>query len=412
MPTAPPVDRDAAWNDYARYRQALGASPLPAVIVDLDAVDRNLETLLAPVRAKNKTLRLATKSVRVPALIRYLVDRGGAVMKGLMAYAAREAAFLIGEGHDDVFLAYPTVHPHDLELIAEANRKATLSVAVDCDEHLLALDERGRTSGVRIPVVIEVDMAYRRLGGRVHLGVLRSPLHGAEEVLRFAEKIARHPHLVLHGVMGYEAQIAGLGEKNPFSPRMNRARRLLKEISRPYVAEIRQRIAEGLRAKGISIAFFNGGGTGSLAWSAEEDHLTELSAGSGFLDSHLFDYYADVHLSPAAFFALQVVRRPRKGVLTCAGGGYVASGEIGPDRAPLPWLPPGLSLISREAVGEVQTPITHTPDVGLGIGDPVFFRHAKAGELAEHFATYLFVRGDRIVERAPTYRGLGHCFLG
>ena len=48
----------------------------------------------------------------------------------------------------------------------------------------------------------------------------------------------------------------------------------------------------------------------------------------------------------------------------------------------------------------------------MKIGDPVFFRHAKAGELAEHVTEYLLVRGDRIEDRAPTYRGLGRCYLG
>ena len=48
---------------------------------------------------------------------------------------------------------------------------------------------------------------------------------------------------------------------------------------------------------------------------------------------------------------------------------------------------------------------------GLGVGDPVFFRHAKAGELAEHFARYALVRGDRLEGHAATYRGDGYCFL-
>ncbi len=74
-------------------------------------------------------------------------------------------------------------------------------------------------------------------------------------------------------------------------------------------------------------------------------------------------------------------------------------------------LPPGLSLLTFEGAGEVQTPIRLPAGLSLPLGAPVFFRHAKAGELAEHFAEYLLVRGDPIVDRAPTYRGLGRCFL-
>ena len=65
-----------------------------------------------------------------------------------------------------------------------------------------------------------------------------------------------------------------------------------------------------------------------------------------------------------------------------------------------------------EGAGEVQTPISLKTSQIVNLGDPIFFRHAKAGELAEHFNDYLFVRGDVVVERAKTYRGLGHAFLG
>jgi D-serine deaminase-like pyridoxal phosphate-dependent protein len=137
-----------------------------------------------------------------------------------------------------------------------------------------------------------------------------------------------------------------------------------------------------------------------------------VTAGSGYLDSHLFSYYRDIDLEPAAYFALQVVRRPKAGVVTCHGGGYIASGEAGVDRLPVVALPEGAKLMPLEGAGEVQTPVVLPAGVDVAIGDPVFFRHAKAGELAEHFAEYLLVRGERVVDRAPTYRGLGQCFLG
>jgi D-serine deaminase-like pyridoxal phosphate-dependent protein len=71
-----------------------------------------------------------------------------------------------------------------------------------------------------------------------------------------------------------------------------------------------------------------------------------------------------------------------------------------------------MQLLPLEGAGEVQTPLRLPAGVELALGEPVFFRHAKAGELAEHFNEYLLVRGDRIEARIPTYRGLGRCFLG
>jgi D-serine deaminase-like pyridoxal phosphate-dependent protein len=174
----------------------------------------------------------------------------------------------------------------------------------------------------------------------------------------------------------------------------------------------RARIARALAEAGLKPTVFNGGGTGTAAACASEAALTEVTIGSGFVDSHLFDHYRGLDLRPAAYFALAVVRRPAGRIVTCHGGGYVASGAAGRDRLPVPALPDGTKLLGLEGAGEVQTPVELPPGVDLALGDPVFFRHAKAGELAEHFAEYILVRGDRVAGRAPTYRGLGKCFLG
>ena len=167
-----------------------------------------------------------------------------------------------------------------------------------------------------------------------------------------------------------------------------------------------------IAARSLAPSLVNGGGTGSLDANASEPALTEIAAGSGFLASHLFDHYRGLSLRPAAFFALQVVRKPAPGFVTCHGGGLIASGAPGRDRLPIPVYPEGLSLLDLEGAGEVQTPLRVPRGVELALGDPVFFRHAKAGELAEHVNEYILVRGDTAIGRAPTYRGMGKCFLG
>jgi D-serine deaminase-like pyridoxal phosphate-dependent protein len=211
--------------------------------------------------------------------------------------------------------------------------------------------------------------------------------------------------------MGYEAQVAGLTDASPFSRTLNPVKTLIKRASLPMIRQRRQAVVDELTARGIELPLFNGGGTGSLVHAHGESAITELTAGSGFLCSHLFDYYRHLRLEAAAFFAVQVVRLPDTGFATCHGGGFVASGEAGADRLPVPVYPTGLSLTAFEAAGEVQTPVTGPGTSELRVGDPVFFRHAKAGELAEHFNEYSLVRGDRVVDRVPTYRGLGKAFL-
>ncbi len=397
---------------YARYRRAIEGEPLPLALVDLDAFDENVGRILETVRRAGKSLRPATKSIRVPALLRRLLDRG-APARGLMTYAARETAWLAEQGFDDLLLAYPTAQPSDADALAAATaRGATIRVVCDEPAHLEALDAAAARANVVIRVLAELDLAFRPLGSRLHLGVRRSPLRTAEDVVAFADRAASMRNLRFAGVMGYEAHVAGVADRDPSRPFTSGAKRAMKIAARRALERTRADVARALRARGHGIDVFNGGGTGSVAWTSLEPDVTEVTAGSGFLDSHLFDHYRDVPLVPAVFFALQVVRRPTRGVVTCAGGGYVASGPAGPDRLPVPALPAGAKLLPLEGAGEVQTPLALADGVELVPGDPVFFRHAKAGELAEHFGEYVLVRGDRIVERAPTYRGFGRCVLG
>jgi D-serine deaminase-like pyridoxal phosphate-dependent protein len=161
----------------------------------------------------------------------------------------------------------------------------------------------------------------------------------------------------------------------------------------------------------VPLEFVNGGGTGSLRSTARETAVTELAAGSGLYSPTLFDTYRAFRLRPAAMFALPVVRRPGPGVVTVLGGGYLASGPGDAARLPTPYLPSGLHLDGQEGAGEVQTPVLGAPADALGVGDRVYFRHAKAGELCERFDRLYLVEGERVVEEVPTYRGEGRCFL-
>jgi D-serine deaminase-like pyridoxal phosphate-dependent protein len=393
---------------WRQYKEALAAEPLPAALIDLDALAENVRTLAAPLAGTGKTLRVATKSLRCPELVRLVQAQAGDVARGLMTYTAAETAYWAEQGERDLLLAYPTVRDADVKAIARANAAgATAAVVADCAEHLHALARAAREERTHVPVVLEVDVAWRPLGSAIHVGVRRSPLRTPSEVVALARQTASTEGLRFHGVMAYEAQIAGVPDGGP-------AVLAMKAASSANVRRTRDTLADALKSAGLSPVVFNGGGTGSLVSCAAEAALTEVTAGSGFVDSHLFDHYRALRLRPAAYFALQVVRRPGAHMVTCHGGGFIASGAAGKNRLPVPALPAGLSLTSLEGAGEVQTPLMVTPQTGLSltIGDPVFFRHAKAGELAEHFAEYLMVTGSRIERRAPTYRGLGRCFLG
>ena len=218
------------------------------------------------------------------------------------------------------------------------------------------------------------------------------------------------PGLELDGLMAYEGQIAGVGDRGAGALR-NTAIRAMQKRS---LADVRDRRAAIVAAVSelAPLRFVNGGGTGSLELTAAEPAVSELAAGSGFYAPTLFDTYRHFELVPAAFFVLPIVRRSAPGAVTALGGGYVASGAAGANRLPLPpFCPPACGSTPDEGAGEVQTPLLGESALRLRIGDRVYMRHAKAGELCERFNSLYLIAGEEIVEQVPTYRGQGRDYL-
>lgn len=398
--------------NYEEFKEILKKERTPCALVNLDALDENSSRILSFVKGTGKTVRVASKSIRSPWILDYIF-KIDSTYKGIMSFTVEEANFLADGGRDNILVAYPTVQQSDMELIAEmTGRGVNVSLIVDSEEHLEALGSIGRKKGVIINAVVELDVSLRRLKHTIHVGARRSPVRDAGRVIslyRYAEKIGG---VKIIGVMGYEAHVAGVPDSNPFTRALNPVAKILKKISCPDVARQRLDLMDTLHKHGIKLELVNGGGTGSLMSTPSERAVTEVTVGSGFYCPHLFSYYQGLILIPAAFFALQIVRSSDPRYVTCLGGGYVASGAARADKLPIPYSPPGLQVLPMEGAGEVQTPLKLPKNVPpLSLGDPVIWRHAKAGELMERFNEVLLIRNGEIVGRVPTYRGLGKCFL-
>jgi D-serine deaminase-like pyridoxal phosphate-dependent protein len=394
-------------RDYAYYRRALAGQRLPAAFVDLDCLDANLASLRQ--RARTLPIRLVTKSIRSVAIIRRVLA-AGPFMRGLLCYSPPEAAWLAELGFDDLVVAYPSVEPRELRLVArQVQAGGSITLMVDDPGQLDTIAGAAAEADVVLPLAIDLDLSSEFPG--MHFGVYRSPVDGPAAAAVLAGEIARRPRLRLDGLMGYESQIAGLMDDVPGRRTRSRIIRLLKRRSIKEVNARRRETVAALETAGHKLRFVNGGGTGSFESTREDSSVTELAAGSGLYAPTLFDHYAAFRGAPAAGFALPVTRRPRPGIVTCSGGGYPASGSAGPDRLPRPWLPEGCELIANEGAGEVQTPVRLPAGLDMKIGDPLLFRHAKAGELCERFNELLLIRGGEIVEQVTTYRGDGKCFF-
>ncbi|MGS0897135.1 amino acid deaminase/aldolase [Burkholderia stagnalis] len=396
----------AAHRDYPTYRDALAGHRLPAAFVDLDCLDANLADLER--RARGRPIRLVTKSVRSRELIGAALA-AGPFMRGLLCYSAAEAAWLADGGFDDIVVAYPTVEPADLRAVAAQRRQGrSITLMVDDGAQVDAIDSVARAEDVTIPLAIDLDMSSAYPG--LYFGMYRSPVRDAAGAVELADRIADRRYVRLDGLLGYEGQIAGVADTTPGGGVRNALIRHLKRRSAREINARRTATVHALAAAGHTLRFVNGGGTGSFECTLDDASVTELAAGSGLYAPALFDHYAAFNARPAAGFALPVVRIPRPGIVTCAGGGYVASGPAGPSRLPRPWLPAGCTLIGNEGAGEVQTPVRVPRGFAPAIGEPILFRHAKAGELCERFNTLLLIRDGRVVDETPTYRGEGKSF--
>lgn len=400
----------ATEQRYARYEEALADVEAPFAFVDLDAMWRNAEAMLA--RGGDKRIRVASKSIRCTPLLEEILARYER-FAGLMTFTLPETLWLAEQGFEDLLLAYPTTEAGPLSELAlrhAANPAGAPIVMVDCVEHLDAIESVLGADGPPVRLCIEVDAGWWALGGRIKVGPKRSPVHTVEQAVALAWEIERRPKLELVALMAYEGQIAGVGDRPPGRRLRGAAIRFMQRRSTAELAERRAAIVAALREV-ADLEIVNGGGTGSLELTSAEDVVTEVTAGSGFYAPTLFDHYTRFSLEPAAGFAIPVVRKPSVGVATALGGGYLASGIGDPTRMPTPWLPPGLRLDPEEGAGEVQTPLHGEAAERLRVGDRVYFRHAKAGELCERFDALYLLEGGEVVDVVPTYRGQGKTFL-
>jgi D-serine deaminase-like pyridoxal phosphate-dependent protein len=396
-------------NDLERLNHATAHLDPPLAAVDLSALHYNAAQLVG--RAAGKPIRVASKSVRCRELLRQVLTLDG--FQGILAFTLPEALWLAGSGFTDIVVGYPSVDRAALRRLAQDLRVAdTVTLMIDSVEQLDLIEKAvaDLPEAAQVRVCVDIDASWRPMGGRIRIGARRSPLHSVPAVTTVAREAADRPAFRLVGLMAYEAQIAGVGDAPAGKPARALAVRAMQRASGAELAERRAQIVGAVKEI-AQLEFVNGGGSGSVERTAAEDAITEIAVGSALLMPHLFDNYRKIHGRPAALFALPVVRRPGTGVVTVLGGGYPASGQPGQDRLPQPYLPRGLRYDSLEAAGEVQTPLHGAKADDLAIGDRVWFRHAKAGELCERFAELHLIDGDTVTGAVPTYRGEGHTFL-
>lgn len=391
----------ASW--WGQLTEATTQLSAPVATISHEALAFNALDML--VRSSGTPIRVASKSVRVRAVLDAVLKLPG--YAGILAFTLEEALWL-AQTHDDIVLGYPSADRLALgRLITDEHAASRVTLMVD-DVAQLDLVDSLAASAKRavVRVAIDADASWRApaLG---HIGVRRSPLHTTDEVAAFAAHIVARPGFELVGLMMYEAQIAG---QTDASGHQDGLMRWMKKQSGAELNERRRAIVAAVRAI-TELEFVNGGGTGSLEFTAADSSVTEVTAGSGLLAGTLFDDYQGFDLAPAAAFAFDVVRKPLPDIATILGGGWIASGPPVASRQPRAVWPSGLKTLTREGAGEVQTPLQGSAARTLNVGDRVWLRHAKSGEGSERVGSYHLVSDGVVVDELATYRGEGKAFL-
>jgi D-serine deaminase-like pyridoxal phosphate-dependent protein len=396
----------APWDDPANWWPALTAAThdldAPVGVLAVEALAANAFDMLD--RAAGLPIRVASKSVRVRGVLDAVLALPG--YRGILAYSLAEALWL-AETHDDIVVGYPSADRGAIARLA-ADEKFASRVTLMIDD-LAQLDlvdavvAPAKRAVIRVAIELDASFRSRALG---HIGVRRSPVFSPAEAEALAEAVIDRRGFRLVGMMAYEAQIAGVTNAG-------RRKAAIRAMQRASAEELKHRRGEAVRRvrEVAELEFVNGGGTGSIESTHADPSVTEVAAGSGLFGPHLFDGYVQFAPAPAASFALDVVRRPAPDIATVLGGGWTASGPPAPDRVPKVAWPTGLRMLPRESAGEVQTPLQGGAARELAIGDRVWLRHTKAGELSEHLGAFALVEGGALTGELPTYRGEGKVFL-
>jgi len=393
-------------RNYNYYKEIFKNTQMPFAFVDMELFNKNSEDIIK--RAGNKKIRIASKSIRCLDLIKKIIS-SNSIYQGVMCYHPMEAIYLSENGLDDLLIAYPIYNEQQISAICKEIKKGkSITAMIDMQVHAEQLNLIAEQENCILPVCMDIDMSSDF--GFLHFGVRRSKISSTQQAMELFHQIKKLKNLRLDGIMGYEAQIAGVGDFTD-SAIKNLVIPVLKKKSVKRFCKLRAEIANEIQSEGHQLRFINGGGTGSVETTITEPCITEITVGSGFYSPALFDSYKNFKHLPAAAYAVEITRNPKPFVYTCYGGGYTASGAMEKNKIPKPYLPEGIKLIETEGAGEVQTPIIYKGKEKLKLGDPVFLRHAKAGELCERFNTLLLVAEGKIIEEVKTYRGEGKCFL-
>lgn len=232
---------------------SLDAIDTPAVVIDADVVDRNVERMAALTRDHGTALWPHAKSHKIPELALRQVDAGAA---GITCQKLGEAEVMADAGLLDILVSYPIVGPLKVERLLALAERVRVTTVVDSLPAAAALGRAAAARGRQLHTLLEVDVGYRRCGVR------------PEDAPGIAGQLARTAGVRLAGLLAYEGHIYDRAGALPAERRARAAYDLLGAV------------ADRVRRTGIAVERVSVGASATAALAARHGAITELRAGS------------------------------------------------------------------------------------------------------------------------------------
>jgi D-serine deaminase-like pyridoxal phosphate-dependent protein len=273
----------------------------PALVLDIDAAQRNIDRMAARIAELPAGIRPHIKVHKSPELARRQMDAGAL---GLCTATVWEAVVMQAAGIDDLFVANTVAGPAKLRALAELAGRASVRVAVDDAANAAAVAAAARAAGTTIGVLIEVDTGMDRCG-------VDSP----QQAVTLARHIMTLDGIRFDGLTGYEGHCSLTPEPD------------LRHQRQRQAMDFFVGVADAIAGVGIPVAVLSAGGTGTWEWTAAEERLTEVQAGT-YVVMDMFHG----HMSPGFEHSLTVqttvISVPAGRVIVDAGNKSMGAGAL------------------------------------------------------------------------------------
>jgi 3-hydroxy-D-aspartate aldolase len=349
----------------------------PALVVDLDAYERNLDRMARSVAGQPVRLRPHAKTHKCPVVALHQVARGAV---GVCCQKVSEAEAMVYGGVRNVLVSNEIVGPTKIARLVGLAKQAEVTVCVDDPANVRDLDEAARAFGIRLPVLVEVNVGMNRCG-----------VEPGEPALALARLVAARNGLRFAGLQAYHGRAQHIQE-------------LVKrrEVMEVAIGKVRETV-ELLSRHGLRCDIVSGAGTGTYRFEAASGVYTEIQAGSYiFMDVD----YKRVEGFPnefenALFVLAAVVSRAAPERAVVDAGLKALAVDSG-----MPVVRGRPDLEFQRASDEHGLLLARDPAAPLRVGDKLWLIPGHCDPTINLYDWYVGVRGDRVEAVWPiTARG-------